>query len=171
MTRERLTAIGDPPFFICTVSPSDFFNLGWQIRLKDERAITRIIRGRHARTLDAFYSECAAALQLPYYFGENWDAFNDVIRDLEWLPGDSYLLMFDDAHLLLDQESPRMLEVLIRLLAEASAYWRTPSIYYPRNRNPTPFHTIFRCDTPRLEPFLERLSAARATFEVLDLPV
>jgi hypothetical protein len=171
MERERLTSIGDPPFYVCTLNRSDLFNLGWQIRLKNERHVTRIIRGGHGRTLDDFYAESAAALQFPYYFGENWDAYSDCIRDLAWIVGDAFLIMIDDAHLLLDQEDPRMFEILISIHARATTAWLTPFAYAGQTREPVPFHTIFSCDDAYLEPFLNRLRAAQAEFEVLDLPV
>jgi hypothetical protein len=171
MERERLTAIGDPPFYVCTLDKSDFFNLGWQIRLKNERHVTRIIRGSHGQTLDDFYAESAAALQFPYYFGENWDAYNDCIRDLAWITADAYVIMFDDGDLLLDQEDLRMFEILIRLHTRATTDWLTPNSYAGQVREPVPFHTLFRCDKPQLPFLLDRLERAGAAFEVLDLSV
>jgi hypothetical protein len=45
----------------------------------------RIVRGRNCGTSTELFRECATALQFPYYFGYNWDAFEECIRDLDWI--------------------------------------------------------------------------------------
>jgi hypothetical protein len=45
----------------------------------------RIVRGGNCRDSVQLFREWAAALQFPYYFGHNWDAFEECIRDLDWL--------------------------------------------------------------------------------------
>jgi hypothetical protein len=55
---------------------------GWR-----EAGLTvRTVRGRKMRTVDALFDEMAAALQFPYYFGENWPAFDECLADMDWLP-------------------------------------------------------------------------------------
>jgi RNAse (barnase) inhibitor barstar len=34
------------------------------------------------------------ALHFPDYFGNNWDALADMLRDLSWLPAKGYVLLF-----------------------------------------------------------------------------
>jgi RNAse (barnase) inhibitor barstar len=46
--------------------------------------------------LDGFYSELAAALQFPDYFGENPAAVAECLTDLSWMPADAYLLVVVD---------------------------------------------------------------------------
>ena len=38
----------------------------------------------------------AAALEFPDYFGGNWDALEEVLRDLGWLPAEGYVLVVRD---------------------------------------------------------------------------
>ncbi|TQF65979.1 barstar family protein [Rhodococcus spelaei] len=53
---------------------------GWTVRL---------VRGPKMATVAAVFDEFAAALQFPYYFGANKDAFDECLRDCpDWL-GDS----------------------------------------------------------------------------------
>src|SRR6266478_2963181 len=70
------------------------------------RIVCRVIRGRKARTRQGLFDEFAAALQFPCYFGENWDAFDECLSDLEWLPADGYLLLVTQSAHLLEAEPP-----------------------------------------------------------------
>ena len=38
-------------------------------------------------------------LRLPDYFGMNWDAFNELILDLSWLPRRQVVIVHDDVPL------------------------------------------------------------------------
>jgi hypothetical protein len=38
-----------------------------------------VLRGWKMRTVDALFDEFAAAMQFPYYFGENWAAFDECL--------------------------------------------------------------------------------------------
>lgn len=41
----------------------------------------------HLRTPQALLSTLAADLSFPEFFGHNWSALDDCMRDLSWLPG------------------------------------------------------------------------------------
>ena len=41
----------------------------------------------HLRTTQALFSTLAADLSFPEYFGHNWSALDDCMRDLSWLAG------------------------------------------------------------------------------------
>lgn len=45
-------------------------------------ATVRILRGQRCGSVTGLYREWAAALQFPYYFGNNWDAFDECVNDL-----------------------------------------------------------------------------------------
>src|SRR5215467_11432348 len=40
-----------------------------------------------------FLARIAQELQLPHHFGHNWDALNDSLSDLDWLPGKGGLVL------------------------------------------------------------------------------
>jgi Barstar (barnase inhibitor) len=72
-----------------------------------ERGYTvRVVRAEKMRTTQALFDEFAAALQFPYYFGANKDAFDECLRDVDdWL-GESpglVLTVRDAGQLLADE--------------------------------------------------------------------
>ncbi|MFK0254796.1 barstar family protein [Streptomyces sp. NPDC090445] len=73
-----------------------------------------------ARLMDA----CAEAFALPEWFGRNWDALADCLRDLSWLPEATGRLVAVTGWRELGEERPGDWAVLQEVLEEASAHWR-----------------------------------------------
>jgi len=64
-------------------------NHGWRFARLD---------GRQIASKAAFVAAFAAALDFPAYFGHNWDALADSVRDLSWAPAErGYLVLYEDA--------------------------------------------------------------------------
>lgn len=55
------------------------------------------IDGATIRVKQELFSAMAKALRFPDWFGANWDALNDCLRDLEWLPGEGCVLIVRNA--------------------------------------------------------------------------
>ena len=69
----------------------------------------------------------AVALDFPMSSGRNWDALSDSLRDLQWLPGKGYVLLFEGAGDLHCVDEPDF-DTLISILDEANAEWRTRDV-------------------------------------------
>jgi hypothetical protein len=50
--------------------------------------------GRTIVDKPSFLAAAAAAMAFPAYFGRNWDAFEEMIRDLSWAPAAGYVLLY-----------------------------------------------------------------------------
>jgi RNAse (barnase) inhibitor barstar len=87
--------------------------------------------GRDCRTRAALFTEAARALAFPDYFGRNWDAFADCLRDLH-RPS----LTVAHADELLAEEDARQLAILLDVLAEASADGLTITFTVRPDREP-----------------------------------
>ncbi|MBD3138768.1 barstar family protein [Microbispora bryophytorum] len=74
-----------------------------------------VVDGRACRTRAAFFDEVARALGLPAYFGHNWDALTDSLRDI----GPVHLAV-RHAEELLDAEPPGQFATLLAVLAGAA---------------------------------------------------
>lgn len=80
---------------------------------------------RRARGKKAVLGAMAAAFAVPAGFGGNWDALNDFLQDLSWLPGREQgivLRLFGTAGF--STAAPEEFALLLEILAEAAAYWR-----------------------------------------------
>jgi RNAse (barnase) inhibitor barstar len=128
-----------------------------------------ILRVRGKKSVDdkRFFDEVAAALQFPFYFGENWNAMWDCITDLNWLRGLSYLVIFDSAEYLLS-ESDRGFQVLIKELIDAHTLWQGVSADFGGgDRRPIAFQSVLACDPDYLDALTRRIRDANANCMVL----
>ena len=71
-----------------------------------------IVDGRAGRTRAAFFTEAARVLEFPPYFGHNWDALTDCLRDVGTLD-----LVVAHAEELLAGEPPEQFATLLDILA------------------------------------------------------
>ncbi|CAM3036178.1 barstar family protein [Prescottella defluvii] len=65
----------------------------------------RHVRGRRMATVRALFDEFAAALQFPYYFGRNKDAFDECFGEIGDTVGADPVVFVLDADVLLDEQS------------------------------------------------------------------
>jgi len=122
--------------------------------------VVRILRGVRCQDVDHLFQEWAAAFQFPYYFGNNWDAFEECIGDLSWLPAKGYVAVVTQAHLLLRQ-SDQALATLAEVFNGVAREWRMPSS--PANRPlrpPTPFRVVFHAEPDHAAAATTRLQLA-----------
>src|SRR5688500_5282014 len=94
-----LTSLDGPALHLIQIGIDALENTKLRLSAAHPASVIRTVRGKKSRTVSAFFDEVSAALQFPYYFGENWAAFDEMIVDLEWLVGDAYLLMIPDGDL------------------------------------------------------------------------
>lgn len=69
----------------------------------------------------AFY-EFSDSLLFPGYFGWNWDALSDCLRDLSWLSSDGYLIMLENLPQLLSGDLEDR-HTLFQILWRAARRW------------------------------------------------
>ncbi|MBW4705162.1 barstar family protein [Micromonospora sp. RL09-050-HVF-A] len=74
---------------------------------------------------DQVFYDFSDALLFPSYFGWNWNALSDCLRDLHWLPADGYLVIVENAHRLLPNSTQDQ-HILLRVLARTVDHWANP---------------------------------------------
>lgn len=124
----------------------------------------RVVRGRKMRTLTTLFDEFAAALQFPLYFGENLDAFDECIADLEDLPpGRGYVVAVTDPDLVLVDAAPEALTWLVMSLTGATeAYGQPIDRGEWWDRPAVPFHVVLAGANEAISSTARRWSAAGA---------
>ncbi|MFE2915240.1 barstar family protein [Kitasatospora indigofera] len=70
----------------------------------------------------AVFEHLSACLRFPVYFGWNWNAVADCLRDMKWVPADHYLVVIERSALVL-QEWDEDREILLRILNTAGRRW------------------------------------------------
>lgn len=70
-------------------------------------------------TKDKLLNALAETLQFPDYFGFNWDALNDCLKDFHWLGQRRILLIHEDPTLLTRED----LAVYIDILEDVAKLW------------------------------------------------
>ena len=126
MSTSTWTKPTPPWFHLLVASPSDTCDWLTALSLDSKhKLVARMVRGRKCATTTNFFDETAAALQFPYYFGENWDALHDCLADLSWLQAESVVVCFADADQLL-AKAPGELKRLADVLQSAAKEWNQP---------------------------------------------
>lgn len=102
------------------------------------------VDGRNCRTKTDLMTEFATKLRFPTYFGRNWDAFEDCLQDLRWLPLDQrcggYMVFVTHGDKLLI-ESPADYRTFVEIVKSTGEHWATPSFDTP-DRAGVPFHVL-----------------------------
>ncbi len=167
MRQNRLLRPDKPWLHLLTAAPDEAADMVAALEAPPpHRLVVRRIRGSKCRTKSALFDEVTAALQFPEYFGDNWDAFEESLNDLEWLPGDSYILLITNSHHLLDKEPADQLHTFLKILEAAGKEWGQP-VTGEWARPARPFHSVLQT-THEHEPALrERLKSAGVGFDEL----
>lgn len=100
--------------------------------------VLRVMRGGKCRKAPDLFAEMATVLAFPDYFGHNWDALEECLADLEWLPGKGYVLLFTNADQILADDDDEF-TTLLEVLSDAGEAWASGQA----GKRPTPFHTLF----------------------------
>ena len=100
-----------------------------------------VIKGRHCKTPANLFAEFARAMKFPDYFGHNWDALEECLADLEWLPAKGYVLLITDAGSVLPDDEAEY-ENFLEILSDAGEAWGNGQAETGARRA-TPFHVLF----------------------------
>lgn len=93
-----------------------------------------LLRGDDITDKRTFLDASARALCFPAYFGHNWDAFDECIRDLAGQRAAGYLLVID-APRAFAVGAPADWQTALQILAEAAAFWQAQG---------SPFYVLLR---------------------------
>lgn len=105
------------------------------------------IDGEHVSSEMDFYDEVQRALNLPDYFGRNWNALTDCLVDLSWLPSAKANVILFDAFEKFAKSNPEQFKHAYYVLRYATR----------ANTAPLPCFVLFRGEESLLPEQLPRL--------------
>jgi RNAse (barnase) inhibitor barstar len=85
--------------------------------------------GEDINNKQEFFQGCVSAMDLPEYFGNNWDAWEDCLTDLSWCQASSYLFYYHKSQNFATN-FPQDWAILLDILQEAIAYWQQQNILF-----------------------------------------
>lgn len=136
---------------LCIGSADEFCRAAYALQCElQPRVAVRLVRGKNMSSAGALFSEFAAALQFPCYFGNNWNAFDECMADLEWLPAEGYVVLILDGASVLRADSDDR-NVFFRIMASAAQEWASV--------RELPFQTFIQCSD-------EEVDVVRSSFVV-----
>jgi len=145
ITRNFDVILNQPQFYIEVGDISEFTNFQWKLNDVTSKKITaKMIRGQKCISTDNLFDEFAGVFQFPYYFGENWDAFNECMNDLEWLHSDAYVVCISNSENLLSLPVTDF-EIFINIMTNTVKEWEVGRDYGAFTTPPTPFNVVFHC--------------------------
>jgi len=120
------------------------------------------IDGSKARTLRQFYDQIADALEFPD-FGNNLDALNDALNDLQWLEDEKIVLYFTNTDQLISQErDPKKMASVLAILEATAEDWKWMADDETDLADKKEFSVVFET-SPRLQTLMEQEGIAFET--------
>ncbi|PMR58870.1 hypothetical protein C1A38_22540 [Verrucosispora sp. ts21] len=105
---------------------------------------------------DDIFESFSDAFNFPSYFGWNWPALSECVRDLRWIPADHYVVVVEDAPRVLP-ESVEGRREFFRILARAGRHWASPYNSQSSGK-PSSFHTFLLCADRDVESFEKEIA-------------
>lgn len=120
----------------------------------DLNTCVRSLRGRKMQTTRSLMDEISAALQFFSGFGENWHALEDCLECMpEWLPTSAYILIIEEAELVLISESDHEKWALLKTFDIAGNSLAVPITNNGHfDREPMPLHVLMHFSKPESSP-------------------
>ncbi len=104
-----------------------------KIGLKNGRTVLLECDVSDVKSDEMLFHKLAKVFNFPDYFGHNWDAFNECLSDLEWLPADSYILFLSGSELFWKKQTFTAGKLVSAWLSAAEQW----------SREGVPFHLVF----------------------------
>ena len=140
-----------------------------EFKIKKENYCSKMIRGKKCNTKEKLFDEFAAAFQFPDYFGENWDAFNECINDLDWISAKGYFIFISCFDLFL-KSYEQDLKIFVEVMEAAGKSWTNAE---NENANweklSTPFHIILHAEKEKEVEVRTRLLKMQCNFSILQI--
>lgn len=83
--------------------------------------------GTELKSKAELFRRLSQAMKFPDYFGSNWDALEECLNDLEWLPAKGYIIQLKNADTFM-KSCPSDFEVFTQIVESASSSWKIKKV-------------------------------------------
>ena len=107
-----------------------------------------VFDGENMKSWDDFDMRFSSAFEFPFWYGENPDAFDEVMRNLAWLEYDQIFILILNAHQVMIQPHTEWTHCsptfAVELLGHAAEFWNIEASEGEGWDHPAkPFHVLF----------------------------
>jgi hypothetical protein len=149
---ESLLQPARPVVHVTSEAPDELDDVRAALAHRFPASVIRVLRGGKVRSAGALFDHLATAFGFPSYFGANWNAVVDCLRDLPAVP---HLLFVTAASELLGDAPPHELTTFAQILASLTG----------APRGPSSFHLVLQAAPAELNQLVARLGAAGVDYQ------
>lgn len=91
--------------------------------IKTNSANLFILEGKNMKTRSDLFSEIAKILHFPNYFGNNWNALDDCLQDLDWIHSNSIIIIIRDFDKILLEDNTKEKNIFLDCVKAANDFW------------------------------------------------
>ncbi len=126
--KRVLTDPNHPP--VVLIPPNSLDELATQVMANEMGFQFIKISGSAISSKEDLFVHLSSAFHFPDYFGRNWDAALDCIRDLDsWLPAKGYLVLFKNPNNLISK-SLSDFKAFLEIAEAASEFWASQGVRF-----------------------------------------
>jgi RNAse (barnase) inhibitor barstar len=133
-----------PAVMVVTIDPVSVDAFGYRLEAQQPGTQVRRVQGRRSRNWPDLSDELAAALQLPSYYGGNWAALEDCLRDLRVPTVLNYVILVAESAQLLTEGPASALETFLGIIANVDFEWQEDA-----SQAPPPRLRLFLAEAPQ----------------------
>lgn len=101
------------------INATEFENI-----IKTNSANLFILEGKNMKTRSDLFSEIAKVLYFPNYFGNNWNALDDCLQDLDWIHSNSIKVLIRDFDKVLLEDNMKEKSIFLDCVKTANDFWK-----------------------------------------------
>ncbi|PCI97019.1 MAG: hypothetical protein COB15_08620 [Flavobacteriales bacterium] len=92
---------------------------------KNNATYLAILDGERVKVAAQFLKEIGGIFKFPDYYGENMNALNEMLNDLDWLESDDYSIVIENFNAFLSEGKDEEKYDLLRMLNSTADEWKS----------------------------------------------
>jgi RNAse (barnase) inhibitor barstar len=87
------------------------------------------LNGHEIKSKEELLRYLARVMKFPDHFGQNWDALEECLNDLEWSSSKGYIIQFMNADSFI-KICPSDFSIFVEIIKSTSIYWNTNKVKF-----------------------------------------